>query len=538
METLLRQYLPIIACALLFGPLNGQTEKIRQLQEQLLPLSGVPRAVKLIELSDACIEAGDYDQAEKWADEAESLADSKKVNAPEMRAIAYNRWGKALLRNDWRKKNANKASGKFDKSLDILYKINSQNKPLILENLNYLRQIAQNANDSKDLAKVEAQIAKVNGTVVVSALPTPAAPAAAAAPPPPNIPLTKRELQQELNNAITKITANAKMSAEAQNKLLEQSKMLQDKLAEREAALDTMSEREMKYNMVLMQQRFMLDSLGYRANLDSLAIANSTLALREANTNRNFYLAGMVALLLLAGGSLFSFARARQHAKALSEKNAIIREEQQRSEDLLLNILPVLVAEELKKQGHTKARYFDDVGVLFADFVGFSKIAEKLTPQQLVSDLDTCFQQFDSIIAQYGLEKIKTIGDAYMCAGGLPNGGGSQLRSMVDAALDMQSWLLQWNREREKQGLPRYDARIGIHSGAVVAGVVGSKKFAFDIWGDTVNIAARVEQAGEGGKVNVSGSVYEAVKNQFEFKHRGKIPIKNKGEIEMYFLES
>ena len=536
METLLRQYLPIIACALLFGPLNGQTEKIRQLQEQLLPLSGVPRAVKLIELSDACIEAGDYDQAEKWADEAESLADSKKVNAPEMRAIAYNRWGKALLRNDWRKKNANKASGKFDKSLDILYKINSQNKPLMLENLGYLRQIAQNANDSKDLAKVEAQIAKVNGTVVVSALPAPATPATA--PPPPNIPLTKRELQQELNNAITKITANAKMSAEAQNKLLEQSKILQDKLAQREAALDTMSEREMKYNMVLMQQRFMLDSLGYRANLDSLAIANSTLALREANTNRNFYLAGMVALLLLAGGSLFSFARARQHAKALSEKNAIIREEQQRSEDLLLNILPVLVAEELKKQGHTKARYFDDVGVLFADFVGFSKIAEKLTPQQLVSDLDTCFQQFDSIIAQYGLEKIKTIGDAYMCAGGLPNGGGSQLRSMVDAALDMQSWLLQWNREREKQGLPRYDARIGIHSGAVVAGVVGSKKFAFDIWGDTVNIAARVEQAGEGGKVNVSGSVYEAVKNQFEFKHRGKIPIKNKGEIEMYFLES
>ncbi len=407
----------------------------------------------------------------------------------------------------------------------------------MLDNLENLKRLALRSGDKKDLAKAEAQIAKLNGTVVVSTLPsTPGAPSTA--PPPPGVPFTRQELKQELNSALNKIAANTQASTEVQKKLLEQSEKLQAQLAQKQATLDTMSENQMKVNLVLMQQRFMLDSLGYRSNLDSLAIANSNLALREAESNRNFYLVGMLALLLLAGGSLFSFVRARQHAKVLGEKNVIIREEQQRSEDLLLNILPALVADELKKQGHTKARYFEDVSVLFADFVGFSKIAERQTPQQLVSELDTCFQKFDEIIARYGLEKIKTIGDAYMCAGGLPNGGGAQIRDMVNAALEMQSWLLQWNLERDKQGQPRYDARIGIHSGPVVAGVVGSKKFAFDIWGDTVNIAARIEQAGESGKVNISGRVYEAVKSQFEFKHRGKIPVKNKGEIEMYFLEN
>lgn len=500
----------------------------------MLASSGVARVEKLIALADACLEAGQYDKAAKWADEAVDFSRSKKFDAAELRAVAYNRHGRALALSGKKK-----AAGKFESSLEVLQDIKSQNKALMLDNLENMKRLALRSGDKKDLAKAEAQIAKLNGTVVVSALPT--APSVSSAPPaPPSVPFTRQELKQELNSALNKLAANTQASTEVQKKLLEQSEKLQAQLAQKQAALDTMSENQMKVNLVLMQQRFMLDSLGYRSNMDSLAIANSNLALREAESNRNFYLVGMLALLLLAGGSLYSFVRARQHAKVLSEKNAIIREEQQRSEDLLLNILPALVAEELKKQGHTKARYFDDVSVLFADFVGFSKIAEKLTPQQLVSELDACFQQFDAIIARHSLEKIKTIGDAYMCAGGMLADGkdGSQLRNMVHAAREMQAWLLQWNFERERQGLPRYDARIGIHSGPVVAGVVGSKKFAFDIWGDTVNIAARVEQAGEGGKINVSGPVYEAVKNQFEFKHRGKIPVKNKGEIEMYFLEN
>lgn len=535
MKSIFCKHLPVFVCLLIaLSPLRAQTDRLRQLEEQMIASSGPTRVEKLIALADACIEMGQYDKAADWADEAENFA--KKIRAPELRAIAYNRYGRALALSGKKK-----APGKFESSLEILYDTRSQNKALMLDNLDNLKRLAQRSGRAKDLASIEAQIAKLNGTVVVSALPTAPVPAgAAAAPPPPGIPLTRQELKQELNNAINKLAVNNQVSAEAQRRLLEQSEKLQLQLAQKQATLDTMSENQMKINLVLMQQRFMLDSLGYRANMDSLAIANSNLALREAESNRNFYLVGLLALLLLAGGSLFSFVRARQHAKALSQKNAIIREEQQRSEDLLLNILPALVAEELKKQGHTKARYFEDVSVLFADFVGFSKIAEKLTPQQLVSELDSCFQEFDAIIARHNLEKIKTIGDAYMCAGGMLADGkdGSQLRNMVYAAREMQAWLLQWNFERERQGLPRYDARIGIHSGPVVAGVVGSKKFAFDIWGDTVNIAARVEQAGEGGKINVSGPVYEAVKNQFEFKHRGKIPVKNKGEIEMYFLEN
>jgi class 3 adenylate cyclase len=203
-----------------------------------------------------------------------------------------------------------------------------------------------------------------------------------------------------------------------------------------------------------------------------------------------------------------------------------------------LNILPSLVAEELKKKGHTNARLLEDVSVLFADFVGFSKIAEMMGPQQLVSELDTCFRAFDQIIANYNLEKIKTIGDAYMCAGGMSNDGGAQLRDMVLAARDMQKWLHTWNTERMKTGLPRFDARIGIHRGPVVAGVVGSKKFAFDIWGDTVNIAARIEQAGEGGKINISGEAYELIRDAFPCTYRGKIAAKNKGEIDMYFVDN
>jgi hypothetical protein len=246
----------------------------------------------------------------------------------------------------------------------------------------------------------------------------------------------------------------------------------------------------------------------------------------------------MGVLLLLAAGASWSYVRARQNAAVLQEKNIIIREEQQRSENLLLNILPSLVADELKAKGRTNARYFEDVSVLFADFVGFSRIAEVLSPQQLVNELDTCFQAFDDIINKYGLEKIKTIGDAYMCAGGLPDGGGSMLRNMVLAAKEMQMWLFEWNATRDKLGQPRFDARIGIHRGPVVAGVVGSKKFAFDIWGDTVNIAARVEQAGEGGKINISGEAFLLVQEYFPCQYRGKIAVKNKGEIDMYYVEN
>ncbi|HND88742.1 MAG TPA: adenylate/guanylate cyclase domain-containing protein [Saprospiraceae bacterium] len=510
----------------------AQTEQLKELENEMLASSGSARAEQLIALADACIAAGYYGKAEDWAEEAEGFA--KRLRMPELRAIAFNRYGRAQALNGKRK-----AAGKFESSLEILRDIGSPNRALMLDNLENLRRLALRNKHDKELAQIEIQIAKLKGTVLTPALP----PRSSATPPPPSVstPLTRQELRDELSSAIHKLAQHNQANAEAQRKWEAESERLQAELASKQAALDTMNEREMKANMILMQQRFLLDSLSFKAEFDSLSISNSNLALREAKSTRNAYLAGIIALMLLSGGMLYSSFRAREYTKALEGKNTIIREEQKRSEDLLLNILPALVADELKKQGHTRARYFEDVSVLFADFVGFSNIAERLTPQQLVSELDACFQQFDAIVVKHNLEKIKTIGDAYMCAGGVLTQDpreGSQLRGMVQAAREMQAWLLQWNLERERLGLPRYDARIGIHAGPVVAGVVGSKKFAFDIWGDTVNIAARVEQAGEGGKINVSGKVYEAIKGEFDFKHRGRIPVKNKGEIEMYFLEN
>ena len=509
-----KHILTLLLCLAWTLSLWAQNEGIRVLEEKLVSASGSGRIGVLIALSEVNMQAGQWDKAADWASEAEELA--KKIKQPALRAVALNRLGKAMLSGGKRK-----AAGKFEQSLELLQDMGLPDKALALDNLNYLQRIAQAAGHDKDLRDIEGQIARLQGVPMPPSTPNPN----------PDLPGIKQELSA-LRNQVGTATA----MQEQQLALMEQSKELQAQLAQKEAAISQMSDEQMKSAMLLMQQRTLLDSMSYRSNLDSLSIANWNLALREAESQRRFYWAAILGLLLLAAGSLYFFLRARQNGHILREKNKIIREEQQRSESLLLNILPALVAEELKSQGRTHARLFEDVSVLFADFVGFSRIAEILSPQQLVTELDNCFKAFDQIIAKYNLEKIKTIGDAYMCAGGLPNGGGAQLRDMVNAARDMQSWLLVWNAERDKQGQPRFDARIGIHSGPVVAGVVGSKKFAFDIWGDTVNIAARIEQASEGGKINISGVAYEVIKTQFNCEYRGKIAAKNKGEIDMYYV--
>jgi len=494
--------------------LFAQTDKVRQLEEQLRGAEAADRIELLIALSDAHIYAGEYAKAIENADKAGDLA--SKLKMPELRANALNREGKAMMFSGKRK-----ATAQFEQSLKILRDTRSTNKTLALDNLDNLRTLAQRAGRDKELKVLDEQIALLrNGGSLLGATAE-----------------SKQAIQSELSTTQKQLAENQNKFRESEAKLLQESQSLQAQLAAQKAELDLMTQEQMKTAMLVMQQRVLLDSVYFSRGMDSLAVSNANLALREAESNRNFNYAIMGVLLLLAGGATFSFVRARMNTRVLQEKNKTIREEQQRSENLLLNILPTLVAEELKKKGKTKARYFEDVSVLFADFVGFSQIAEKLTPQQLVTELDTCFQQFDEIMAKYDLEKIKTIGDAYMCAGGLPDGGGAQLRDMVNAAKEMQAWLFTWNESREKEGLPRFDARIGIHRGPVVAGVVGSKKFAFDIWGDTVNIAARVEQAGEGGRINISGEAYQVIKDFYPCHYRGKISAKNKGDIDMYYVE-
>lgn len=265
---------------------------------------------------------------------------------------------------------------------------------------------------------------------------------------------------------------------------------------------------------------------------------------REAEVrakNQEIYLfaaAGIAGIMLLLALLLYSrFAAKRRTAKSLEEKNQQIEEERQRSDELLLNILPASIAEELKTNGKAQARQYKEATVFFSDFINFTSIAEKLSPQELVQELDKCFKAFDFIISQYeDIEKIKTIGDAYMCASGL-NERKSMPNSMIKAALEMQAFLEEQKQERIRIGKPYFEARIGIHTGPVVAGVVGVKKFAYDIWGDTVNTAARVEANSEAGKVNISETTYGLIKYDFECIHRGKVEAKNKGLLDMYYVQ-
>lgn len=217
--------------------------------------------------------------------------------------------------------------------------------------------------------------------------------------------------------------------------------------------------------------------------------------------------------------------------------NKILDGQKVQIENLLLNILPSEVAKELQVNGHATPRSYQQVSVLFSDFKGFSAIAEKMSPEELVKDLNDCFMALDAIIEKYGLEKIKTIGDSYMCAGGIPSPDISHPFLMVKAALEIQDYMQQYNRQRGEHGREPMEMRIGIHVGPVVAGVVGRRKYAYDIWGNTVNIASRMESSGAPGKVNISAATYELIKEKFICSYRGKIYAKNVGEIDMYFVE-
>jgi len=211
--------------------------------------------------------------------------------------------------------------------------------------------------------------------------------------------------------------------------------------------------------------------------------------------------------------------------------------EKEKSESLLANVLPKTTADELMAKGKaTKAKY-NFVTVLFSDIQGFTKIAEETNPEILIDELDKFFFHFDSVVEKYGIEKIKTIGDAYMCAGGIPEKNRANPIEVILAALEMQEYMEKLKSSSEFEGMKLWDIRIGIHTGTVIAGVVGQKKLSYDIWGDTVNTASRMESSGEPGKINISGTTYEFVKDFFICRYRGKMPVKYKGEIDMYFVE-
>lgn len=240
----------------------------------------------------------------------------------------------------------------------------------------------------------------------------------------------------------------------------------------------------------------------------------------------------------------YDLDRKEKEAEINQLKNVELKEaldklqmEKDRSENLLLNILPEEVAEELKTTGSAKAKYFEQVSVMFIDIRNFTIISEQLSPEELVAEIDFIFRGFDEIIMRYNVEKIKTIGDAYMCAGGIPVPDEANAENVLNAAIEILEFMHGEKEKRKKIHKPYFEIRIGVNTGPVVAGIVGSSKFAYDIWGDTVNTAARMEQTGEVGRINVSGNTYKVLKEKFTFEHRGKINAKNKGEIDMYFLE-
>ncbi|MCB1176021.1 MAG: GAF domain-containing protein, partial [Leptospiraceae bacterium] len=234
----------------------------------------------------------------------------------------------------------------------------------------------------------------------------------------------------------------------------------------------------------------------------------------------------------MVAGSVFN----AKLLKKVEETGEIAETERQKSEKLLLNILPKDVATELKEKGFSEPVLFDSVSVMFTDFKGFTQIAETLTPQELVKDLDACFVQFDKISERYNLEKLKTIGDSYMCAGGIPRKNVTHAIDSVLAAMEIQDFMNMMKDLKEKKGFPYWEIRLGIHTGPLVAGVIGEKKFAYDVWGDTVNTASRMESSGTPGKINISGTTYDLVKDLFECEYRGKVNAKNKGEVDMYYV--
>ncbi|MBL8021372.1 MAG: adenylate/guanylate cyclase domain-containing protein [Leptospirales bacterium] len=232
------------------------------------------------------------------------------------------------------------------------------------------------------------------------------------------------------------------------------------------------------------------------------------------------------------------FEQSKEYQETVNEVfEKRLQDARDESDRLLHNILPASIAAELKKEQRVKPVQIASATVLFTDFKGFTKIAETMPPEQLIGELDECFSVFDGICSEHGLEKIKTIGDSYMCAGGLPTPNHTHVFDVAFAALKMRRAIEELAAKRRERGLPYWQARIGFHTGPVVAGVIGKDKFSYDIWGDTVNTASRMESSGEPGRINVSAASYELLKPLFQLVPRGEVEAKNKGKIGMYFLE-
>ncbi len=333
---------------------------------------------------------------------------------------------------------------------------------------------------------------------------------------------------EELNKTKTE-TEKIISTKEEQLASLEEEKKSLDELSDSHQEMIAELTKEQIADSLLLSKQ-----LAEKKQLE-LVVANGKLIQRQSEYLRNILLLLSGFVILLAGLFYARYRAKKKSTEVLEQKNKLIEAERERSDNLLLNILPPAIAAELRTEGRAVARRYDQATVMFVDFVNFTNVAERLSPEALVEELDYNFRQFDAIISQYNIEKIKTIGDAYLAANGLSDRN-TLPDDMIKAALEIQEFLAHLKMERSQRGLPFFEARIGIHTGPVVAGVVGAKKFAYDIWGDTVNLAARLESACEPGRVNVSEMTQSLSRYIFKFENRGKIAAKNKGDVEMYYV--
>ena len=253
--------------------------------------------------------------------------------------------------------------------------------------------------------------------------------------------------------------------------------------------------------------------------------------LSQQKRNQQIIVVATIIALFLIGLLAFGLYR---RSIFIQKTSKIIEKEKDRSEKLLLNILPEETALELKEKGRVEAKKFESATVLFSDFIEFTKFAEQVEAEQLIKSIDFYFKEFDKITTKYGLEKIKTIGDAYMCAGGIPTENNVHAKKVIYAAKEMIELV---NKALKTQDdLIHFEIRIGVHTGPLVAGIVGTKKWQYDIWGDTVNIASRMESKSASGMINLSETTYNQIKDEFPCQYRGELEVKNRGSLKMYFL--
>ena len=258
---------------------------------------------------------------------------------------------------------------------------------------------------------------------------------------------------------------------------------------------------------------------------------------RRRAANVSLFFIALLALVLMIV-MILAWRQTRKKNKQLAKSRELIKQERDRSDDLLLNILPESTAQELKTHGRAAPKNYKSATVFFSDFVGFSTLSKRYSPSELIEELELFFGGFDKIIAKYGIEKIKTIGDAYMCASGIPKEHEDHAKRMILASIEMLEFAAEVNKEQVMRNREPWHLRIGIHSGPVVAGVIGSNKFIYDVWGDTVNLASRLETASQPDRINISQDTLNLVKADFRCSFRGEIEVKNMGTVRMFFVEN